>query len=327
LSWFLRRLLLMVPSFVGITLITFVIMHLAPGDPSLLALGEEGARAEVSREAILHFRETMGLNDSIPVQYGRWLVRVLHFDFGSSWTSGRAVTSLVAERLPTTLLISFLALFLSYAIAIPTGVHAAARRGAWSERLITFLVFALYSLPVPFAGIVLILYLGGGHYLSVLPVQGLHSETPGSLGGVAWFADTAWHLIAPVACLTCGAVAGLSRFMRTAVFDALREDYVRTARAKGLSERAVIWRHAVPNSLLPMVTLLGLYLPHLIGGSVIVERIFGIDGMGMLAFRAVLERDYDVVMGLTTLTALLTLGAMLVADLVYSLVDPRIRVE
>jgi peptide/nickel transport system permease protein len=115
--------------------------------------------------------------------------------------------------------------------------------------------------------------------------------------------------------------------MRNAMFDAMREDYVRTARAKGLSERAVIWRHAVPNSLLPMVTLLGLYLPHLIGGSVIVERIFGIDGMGMLAFRAVLERDYDVVMGLTTLTALITLGAMLLSDLAYALVDPRIRVE
>jgi peptide/nickel transport system permease protein len=237
------------------------------------------------------------------------------------------VTSLVAERLPTTLLLACLALFFSYAIAIPVGVHAAARRGSWSERVLTFLVFALYSLPVPFAAMVVILYLGGGHYLSVLPIQGLHSDGLTTAGVLPRLADFTWHLIAPVACLTYGAVAGLSRYMRTAVFDALREDYVRTARAKGLSERAVVWRHAVPNALLPMVTLLGLYLPHLIGGSVIVERIFGIDGMGMLAFRAVLERDYDVVMGLATLTALLTLGAMLVSDLAYSLVDPRIRVE
>jgi peptide/nickel transport system permease protein len=327
MGWLLRRIAWMVPAFFGITLVTFLVMHLAPGDPAVLALGQEGGGASVSREAIAHFRETMGLNDPLPLQYLHWLHRIVTFDFGTSWRSGRSVLALVAERLPTTLLISSIALVLSFGLAIPIGVHAAYRRGTLSERILTFLVFGFSALPLPVAAVAIILFLGGGHGVSLLPIQGLHSEAAGASGPAARLLDTVWHLIAPVACLTYGALAGLSRYMRNATLEALQEDYVRTARAKGLPERTVLWKHAVRNALLPMVTLIGLYLPHLIGGSVIVERIFGIDGMGMLAFRAILERDYDVVMGLTTLTALLTLVAMLLSDAMYAVVDPRIRLE
>ena len=314
-----RRLLLMVPTFFGITVVTFAVMHLAPGDPAQLSVGDAVLRADVSREAIAHFRQSMGLDEPLAVQYWRWLARVARLDFGTSWRSGRAVSALLAERLPVTLLLSSLALVLSTAIAIPLGVQAAVRRGTLVERATTLTLFALYSLPVPLAALAMVLYLGGGRYLALLPIQGLHSE------GAHGFADFAWHLVAPVLCLTYGSLAASSRFMRAAMLEELGQDYVRAARAKGLAERAVIWRHAARNSLVPMVTLLGLAVPHLLGGSVVVERIFGIDGMGMLAFRAILERDYDVVMGIATVTALVTMLSLLASDLVVALVDPRIR--
>ncbi len=316
----------MVPTFFGITLVTFAFLHLAPGDPVSMSMGDAAiGQGAISREAIAHFRHTMGLDDPLPAQYAKWLWRIVRFDFGNGWRTGQPVTQLLAQSLPVTLLLSSIALFLSYAIAIPLGVHAAVKRDSPAEKLVTLLLFILYSLPVPFVAILIILLFGGGHFFNVLPIQGLHRDGFESLAWPARIGDLVWHLIAPVFCLTYGSLASLSRYMRGAMLDVIRQDYIRTARAKGLSERAVIFRHALRNSLLPLVTLLGLYLPFLVGGSVIVERIFGINGMGMLAFRAILERDYNVIMGVTTLTALLTMVGVLVSDLLYAIVDPRIR--
>jgi peptide/nickel transport system permease protein len=260
-------------------------------------------------------------------QFAKWLGRVLTLRLGHSIHDGRPVRDKLAEALPVTLLLSFLAMLLAYAVAVPVGVHAAVRRGRPAERAITFLLFVLYSLPSFWVAMMLILLLGGVGYLDWFPIYGLSSPGLEQAGGWTWFADRAHHLVLPVICLSYGAFALLSRYQRTAMLEVIRQDFIRTARAKGLSERAVIFRHALRNALLPVITLVGLQLPHLISGSVIIERIFNIPGMGLMTFQAFLHRDYPVIMAVSVLAAGLTLLGLILADLLYAVADPRIRLE
>ncbi|MGC4115882.1 MAG: ABC transporter permease [Myxococcales bacterium] len=319
-----KRLLLMIPTFFGITLLTFVVLNLVPGDP-LTAASADLAGAGPSREQIALYRQTMGLDDPLPQRYGRWLARVVTFDFGLSTYDHRPVAEKVREALPNTLLLSGLALLLSYLLAVPLGVLAAVHRGRWLDRALSLGLFLVYSLPSYWVAVVLLLLLGGGRYLDWFPLQGLHSAGAESLGRMAWLRDLAWHLVLPVFVLTYASLASLSRYTRASMVEALRQDYVRTARAKGLSERTVVLKHALRNALLPVVTLLGLSLPHLVGGSVIVEQVFGVPGMGRLGFQALEARDYNTVLAVTTLSALLTMAGMLLSDLAQLALDPRIR--
>ena len=326
MSYVFRRLLLMIPTFFGITVVTFAVMQLAPGDP--LALGVDAQEAgAVTPEAYEARRAARGLDDPLVVQYVRWVARIFTFDFGRSFQDGRQVTDKLAEALPKTLLLSLTSLFFAYLISIPLGAWAAARHGTRRERAVTVGLFVLYSLPTFWVAIMLLLALAGGPGADLFPIQGLSSPDAEALGPVQRLLDVAWHLVLPVTVLTYAAVAVLSRYMKAGMLDVVRSDFIRTARAKGLPERAVVFRHALRNSLLPIITLLGLMLPHLLGGSVIVERIFGIHGMGLLAFEAILHRDYPVVMGVTTLAALVTLLSMLLADLLYAAADPRVDLE
>jgi peptide/nickel transport system permease protein len=316
--YLVRRLLQMVPTFLGITVLTFAIAHLAPGDP--LQLGPETS-AENSTAAMNAFREKNGLDLPLPIQYARWLKKIVTLDFGRSLQDHRLVSEKLAEALPKTLLLSMLALLLAYGLAIPIGVHAATREGGALQRGISLFLYLLYAMPT-FWVAVMVLLLVGDHF----PFQGLSSDGAEKLSFFSQVADTAWHLVLPVFCLSYPTLAIVSRQVRSAMREALGQDYVRAARARGIPERSIIFHHALRNSLLPVVTLLGTSLPHLIGGSVVVERVFGISGMGLLAFDAISFRDYPVVMAICTLAALVTMLGVLAADLLYGLADPRIRV-
>ncbi|MDP1829740.1 MAG: ABC transporter permease [Archangium sp.] len=303
----LRRLLLMIPTFLGITLLTFVVAQLAPGDPFQLDLEVAGPNQAVIEQQ----RTSQGLDAPLPLQFGRWLWRVVRFDFGRSFIDQRDVTEKVGEAAPRTALIAGLALLFGFGLAVPLGVLLATRARRWWARALSVLLIAAWSVPTFWVAVILLMLFAGPRYFDWFPVQGLAD------GG----------FVLPVICLTWPTLVVATRQVRSAMEDALAQDYVKAARARGIPEGRVIWRHALRNSLLPVVTMLGLHLPHLVGGSVVIERIFGIPGMGLLAFDAIGTRDYPTVMGVATVIAIVTMLSMLLVDLAYGVIDPRIRLE
>ena len=322
LRYLLNRLLHLIPLFFGITLLCFVVIRLTPGDPAVVG-GD--LNPKISVEARKRIIEFYGLNDPLPVQYGRWLKKLVRLDFGRSISDNRPVVEKIAERIPITLAINVISLILILGLAIPIGVLAAARRGGGFDQGTTAFVFIGFSTPEFWLALVLM------RWLCVqwqwLPVSGI-----ASLGAEQWpwwqrLLDLARHLVLPIGIATFGGLAGLTRYVRGSMVDVLQQDYIRTARAKGLPESAVLLRHALRNALLPVITILGLSVPGLLGGSVIFETIFAIPGLGRLYYDAVMARDLMTVMGLLTISALLTLLGNLLADLGYALADPRIRVE
>jgi len=332
--YLLRRLLLMIPTFLGITIICFLILKLTNSDPVAAALEGGSSSRSVSKQAIMHLRHFYALDQPWYVQYLRLLRRLVTLDLGTRWKDGQPIIRVIAEALPVTLLLSTISLVIAYVLAVPLGVFSAVRRGSRRDAATTVLLFAVYSLPSFWVGTMLLVYLGSGRFVTCpwmgdggcFPLQGWHSfrgfET---LGTWERFRDVLWHITLPIATLSYATVASLSRYMRTGMLETLRQDYVRTARAKGLSERRVVYVHALRNALIPIVTLLGLTLPSLIGGSVIVEQIFGIRGMGLVALEAIRLPDYPLVITLVAFTGVLTMLGILLSDLVYALLDPRIR--
>jgi peptide/nickel transport system permease protein len=329
-QYVIRRLLWMIVTLVGITIITFIISQVAPGSPATAALGlEPGTIQEgtATKQAIELWNKKRGLDKPIYTRYALWLGAVTTLDFGASYKDQRPVRTVILETLPITLQINIISILLAYVLAIPLGVHSAVRAGAVSERITTVILFILYSLPSFWVAYMLIYFLAGGNYLNIFPVGGINSAGAETFGAARWLVDRLWHLVLPVVCLTYGALAGISRYMRSGMMEVLRQDYIRTARAKGLSERAVVFKHALRNSVIPIITILAGLLPSLIGGAVITETIFNIPGMGRLAFNAVLTRDYPVIMAVATISAVLTLIGILMSDITYAVVDPRIKYE
>jgi len=327
-TYILKRLLLIIPTLFGITIITFAITHLAPGEPPALSGADTGQlRGRITSEQLAQWRKLNDLDKPICAQYWRWLKRLARLDFGTSFKDGRPVMEKILERLPITMTLSLTAIFLVYLLAIPLGVHSAVHQYSLSDRITTFIVFVLYSLPGFWVAHVLLTYACGGDYLNMFPLAGISSPSASEMNAFQWFFDRVWHLILPIVCYTYGGLAGLSRYARAGMLEVLRQDYVRTARAKGLSERVVVMKHAFRNSIIPIITIVAGLLPALLGGSVIVEQIFSIPGMGRLGFEAVLNRDYPVIMGLATITAALTLVGILLSDVLYAVVDPRISYE
>jgi peptide/nickel transport system permease protein len=322
----------MVPTLIGITLVTFVIVQLAPGDPVTLAMGMQGdslsaTRGTATQQIVLEQRKLLGLDKPLWMRYPIWLGKLAVLDFGRSFKDQRPVREIVAERLPVTIQIELLSVLLAYVISIPIGVHSAVRAGSASERVTTVILFILYSLPSFWVAYILLYFLAGGSYWHIFPVGGASGPEAANYSAGRWLVDRLWHLALPILVLTYGSFAGLSRFMRTGMMDVLRQDYIRTARAKGLSERTVIFKHAMRNSIIPIVTILSGLLPGLIGGAVITETIFNIKGMGQLGYNAVLARDYPVIMAVAVLSAVLTLVGILLSDILYAVVDPRIKYD
>lgn len=320
--YLLRRLASMVPVLLLITAISFGLMYLAPGKPT----DASGAfNPKVSLEARQRLQEAYGLNAPVPVQYARWLKRLVQLDFGRSFLDGRRVAEKIVERLPLTFTINIVSLLLIFAITIPIGVWAAVKAGGWFDKATTLIVFIGYAAPSFWLALMAIAVFGV--QLRWLPVSGVRSLDSDSFGLFEKILDMSWHLALPVAVTTFGSLAGMSRYMRSSMVQVLRQDYIRMARAKGLPESRVLFHHGLRNALLPFITILGLSLPDLIGGSVIAETIFSIPGMGRLFYEAVMARDYPVIMALVTIGAVLTLIGNLLADVGYAIADPRIRVS
>jgi peptide/nickel transport system permease protein len=334
-GYLLQRLLLLIPTFIGITLICFLVVHLAPGDPAELMAGgglKGAAGAGISLQkrglvdqALAEWRSLYGLDKPLYVQYGVWLKNLFRLDFGNSFKDHRPVWDKISERLPVTVKLEFFSILLVYIVAIPLGIYSATHPNSIGDQTTTLLAFILFSTPLIWAATMAIVFICGGDFLYLFPPGGLTSidyapDWP------LWerIKDQAWHLFLPVVLLSYAGFAGLSRYMRSSMLEVLRQDFVQVARAKGLPERAVILKHALRNSLIPQVTILAELLPGLIGGSVIIETVFSIPGLGQLGFDAVLARDYPIVLALLTVSALLTLIGILLSDILLAVVDPRI---
>jgi len=322
--------MLIVPTFIGISLISFMVVQLAPGSPvyfKLMAYQGNMLASSDSQQIIEDTKKLYGLDKPLWEKYVLWLGRLVRLDFGNSYKDFRPVRDKILEALPVTLQLNIISIVLIYLISVPIGVYSATHHRSRTDAVITFILFILYSLPSFWVGMLLILFLGGGNYLAWFPVYGISSLNAASLPWHQWLLDRIWHLVLPVFCLTYGGLAGLSRYARAGMLETIRQDYIRTARAYGFSERVVIFKYALRNSLIPILTLLGMILPALIGGSVIIEQIFSIPGMGRLAFEAILSRDYPLIMGILSISALLTLLGLLISDILYAITDPRIRFD
>lgn len=321
-SYIAKRLLLMVPLIIGITLITFLVVHLPPGGPVEV---ETEMSMKASAQARENLKKLYGLDKPLHEQYFDWLKRLVTLDFGTSFVDGKPVIKKIGERIPVTLEINLLSLLIIFVIAIPIGVIAATRQYSVFDKLSTIFVFVGFSTPTFWLALLCMILFGVT--LGLLPISGIRSIDASEMGTFERLFDHLKHLIMPVTLSAFGGIAGLSRYSRSSMLEVIRQDYIRTARAKGLAESTVMSRHALRNALMPVVTILGLSVPGLIGGAVIFETIYAIPGMGQLFFSSAMSRDYPTIMGVLVIGAVLTLIGNLLADISYALIDPRIRVN
>ena len=333
LKYLIKRVLWMIPMMIGISLISFYIMHLAPGD---ITNTEAGFNPKASQESRQKLRELYHLDKPVIVQYGYWMERMVKLDFGNSFAShrrpvfwettdkdGNVSKGLIQEALPITLMINIIGLGITLLLAIPLGIIAARKYGGWQDKSITLFNFIGFSIPGFWLSLLLMYWLGVmNNWLPITGLHGLNYETLDTWGKIK---DSASHLIMPVIIPSVMGLASMTMFVKSGMLDVLHHDYITTARAKGLNEQKVIYTHALRNALLPLITLVGLSIPGLIGGSVISEQIFAIQGMGKIFYDAVLQRDFPVIMGILTIGSALTLIGNLVADVAYAWADPRVR--
>src|SRR6266566_2516184 len=317
----LRRLVLAVPLLIGITFISFLVIQLAPGGPFDYLRTDSTSQ---DPKLIERLNKEYGLDQPTHVQYWRWLTRIALLDFGRSFQpDNKPVLTKIGERLPITLFLNLVQMFIIVSLAIPIGVTSATRQYSLFDKVTTVFVFIGFATPDFWLALLLMILFGV--QLGWLPISGLRSLNWEYLSFWGQQTDFLAHLFLPIVVATFGGLAGFSRYMRQSMLEVVRQDYIQSARAKGLAERVVIGKHALRNAMLPIVTILGLSLPGLIGGSVIVESIFAIPGMGQLMVQSVFQRDYPVIMGNLVIVSTLTLVANLLADVAYGLVDPRIR--
>lgn len=339
-QYILKRILLFIPTLFIITVISFGISRLAPGDPVASKVGQGGeggmsGRSTLNEKTVELIRKQWHLDLPIWQQYTLWTRGLFGVaedgtftgkpDFGNSFQDNRPVFDKMVERVPVTLSMSLLAIIIAYSVALPLGVYSSTHPGTVFDRLSTFTLFALYSLPVFWIGTLAVTFLANPEYIALFPSGGLRSPAANPNWSV-WkrFLDYGAHLALPMMVYVYADFAFISRQMRSSMLEVVRMDFVRTARAKGLAERAVIWKHAFRNALIPLITIVAAIVPNLIGGSVIIESIFSIPGMGELSYKALVARDYPMIMAVFTVSAVLTLVGMLLADLFYSIADPRI---
>ncbi|MBL7155861.1 MAG: ABC transporter permease [Candidatus Omnitrophica bacterium] len=319
-NYITKRLLQMIPILIGITIISFAVIHLAPGKPTDLMVQ---LKPNVDLEAREKLNQIYGLDKPIYVQYFNWIKKLARLDFGRSFIDNRPVMEKISERLPVTILINVLAMAIIFLFSIPIGVKSAVRRGSVFDKTTTIFVFMGFAAPSFWIGLLLMSFFGVR--LGILPVSGIASLDFENFTLIHKVLDVMRHLVLPVSVISIGGLAGISRYMRQSMLGVISQDYVRTARAKGLPEKTVIYKHALGNALLPIITILGLSVPSLISGSVIIETIFSIPGMGRLMFESVFTRDYNVIMAGLVVSAFLTLFGNLIADIAYAYADPRIR--
>lgn len=316
--YIVRRVLAVIPLLFAISVISFGVIRIAPGDPLITYEDPRGGQT-VSAEDLQKMYDRLGLNDPLYVQYGRWLTNVLQGNLGHSLTTRRPVSEILLQRVPNTLRLTVVALVVTLLFAIPLGVISGRFQNSLFDQLVSILTFVGFSLPNFWVALMLIYVFGVN--LKWLPIVGMSSATNEGL----W--EEIKHMILPVATFVLVDVGGWMRYQRAGIIEAMHEDYTRTARAKGLSEMVVFFRHVWRNALLPIVTFLGLSLSSLIGGSFLIEFIFSWPGMGRLGVEAALARDYPVVMAVTMISSVLLTFGNLLSDITYALVDPRITYD
>ncbi len=319
-KYIFKRLLLIIPVLFGITIITFAIIHLTPGGFTKTNMAMD---TRVSPESLNHLKSLYGLDKPIPVQYFEWLKRFMRLDFGESFIDNRPVMNKVLERLPATLLLNLTAMAIIFFLGIVIGVTSALKRNSFYDKSMTVLTFLGYSMPAFWLALILMLVFGV--MLNWFPISGLTSINFSQMGFIEKIGDILSHMALPVFVTAFGGLAYISRYVKSSMVETLSQQFIKAAYAKGLPENKIIFGSALKNSLLPVITLLGLSLPGLIGGSFIFETIFAWPGMGRLAYESAISFDYPVIMGVVTIAAFLTLLGNLLADVAYALVDPRIR--
>jgi peptide/nickel transport system permease protein len=320
--YIVKRLLMMIPMLFGISVVMFVIMHLSPGDPARIRYGLNPEVSETARES---FNRMYGLDEPVITQYFMWLKRFVSMDFGRSLLDDRPVMEKVMAHLPATLLLQACSVLLILLLSIPIGIISAVRKNSFFDKASTVFVFVGYAMPTFWMAILLVYIFS--FKLGWLPVSGMRPWYAQFLSPGAQIKDLLAHIALPLAATAFGGLAALSRYARSSMLEVIKENYVLTARAKGLRERRVILVHALGNALLPIVTILGMTLPVLISGSFIFETIFSWPGMGRLGYEAIMSYDYPVVMGVGVMATILTLFGIFLSDMAYVMIDPRIRLE
>lgn len=319
-KYIFKRILLSIPILFGITIITFAIIHITPGGPTILTTQ---MNVKVSQESQNRLKTLYGLDKPIHVQYINWLNRLIKLDFGKSFVDDRKVIEKIIERIPATLILNIVSLTIILVVAIPLGIISATKQYSFIDRFTTVITFVGFSIPTFWLALLLMLFFGV--YLEILPISGMTSVVFDELSTFDKIIDFLKHLILPAAISSIGGFASISRYTRSNMLEVINQDYIRTARAKGLPENIVIYKHALKNALLPIITILGLSLPGLISGGFIFETIFAWPGMGRLGYESAMNFDYPVIMGIATIGSILTLFGNILADITYAIVDPRIR--
>lgn len=318
-QYLIRRLVAMIPVLLGVTFLSFLIMNFAPGDPTTIYLDPT---KPFSQEEIDMIKKELGLDQPLMVRYIKWLGRTLKGDLGYSYVSRRPVIKEIAERLPNTILLAVTTMIISFVVGSLVGVYTVLNQYKLSDYVVTVLAFLGLSTPGFWLALMLILVFAG--YLKWLPSVGMMSINVGP-GFFERLWDLAKHMIMPVMVSCASGIASWARYQRSSMLEVIRQDYIRTARAKGLTEKVVIGRHAVRNAAIPVITILGMSIPGLIGGSALIEQIFAWPGMGRLGINAIFSRDYPVIMAVNLMTSILVMLGNLTADVLYAVVDPRIR--
>lgn len=332
-QYIVKRVLLFIPTLIIITMITFLICRLAPGDPTEMKVGKTmegqlaGSKNVINEQAKNFYKKKFGLDKPLPEQYIIWMKNMLQGDFGNSFKDDRPVIDKILERLPLTLSIQLASIFLIYLIAIPIGIYSAVKQYSFWDKSSTVILFILYSLPNFWIATLAIVFLCNVEYIKIFPTSGVQSLTYDYMGFFAQIKDRIMHLFLPVTILSFGSFAFLSKQMRSSMLEVIRQDYIRTAKAKGLSDKKVIYKHALRNSLIPILTLLAGILPAMVGGSFIIETIFSLPGIGQLGIQAIFDRDYPLIMAQLVLVSFLTVLGVLIVDILYAFVDPRIAFD
>ena len=338
-SYFLRRLLLIIPTFIGITMVVFVIMHFVPGGPverqimryKMAAMTEGGASSTIQQsmslpdDAVEEIRRYYGFDKPVHVRYLQWLGNVVQLDLGNSYIYQEPVWDVIKSRFPISLFLGLTGFLLNYLICVPLGVLKAVKHGSRFDFMTSALVFLGYSVPGWALGTVLLVLFGGGSFWNVFPLGGFRPDNWEYLNFGQKIAQQAWYMALPVFCYMVGGFATLTILTKNSLLENMSQDYVRTAFAKGLSKRRVIFVHALRNSLIPIATGLGHVFSLILAGSFLIEKVFNIDGMGYLGYTSILQRDYPVALGILVISSLLMLVGNILSDVIYAVVDPRIR--
>lgn len=330
--YILRRILLAIPTFLGITLITFLIINAAPGGPIEQKMqkirmgggGDGGKSTGVSQEILDSLAKQYGFDKPVHERYVIWLKNISKLDFGDSFSYQEPVINVITSKFPVSLTFGIVSLILTYIVCIPLGVQKAIKAGSLFDQITGIILYITYSIPPLVLGIFLIVWFAGGSYFDWFPIGGIKSDDYDSLTTMGKFLDRAYHFVLPLTCYMIGNFTELSMLVRNSMLDIIKSDYIRTARAKGLSSNLVYYKHALRNALIPVATGLGGFLRVFLAGSLIIETIFNLDGIGLLSFNSILARDYNVIMGITFISAMLLLIGNILSDIIYVLVDPRI---